>query len=57
MSRVPGSWFLYNRFMPTPRRTAAVVAAKTAAEISRRLRFGVARRCLGCSPSGSIRGL
>src|ERR1700682_2513534 len=26
--------------MPTPRRTAAVVAAKTAAEISRRLRFG-----------------
>jgi UDP-N-acetylmuramyl tripeptide synthase len=40
MSRVPGSWFLYNRFMPTPRRTAAVVAAKTAAEISRRLRLG-----------------
>jgi UDP-N-acetylmuramyl tripeptide synthase len=26
--------------MPTPRRTAAVIAAKTAAEISRRLRFG-----------------
>ncbi len=40
MSRVPSSRFLYNRFMPTPRRAAAVVAAKTAAEISRRLRFG-----------------